>query len=225
MAPKISTPVLDMSDFLNQPRQTDANFHLETAYYWHDLGRSQLLHMPLVYSAFEYRCGVERTLFELYALMKGLKLVPEEVNRIKDMGDLVKRLFQLWGGNKEAELAITFNEIYASEQMGVAVSKPDIGRLKRLWAQLSQYCHAQRYPDKTWNDDSWVKRGYDTLDATLKYIKEIMLDKKFGFMDFPTMPPEAYDLSRDFISGSLDEASLRVRLKLMKPIIEIRGRR
>ena len=216
-------PVIDLSEFLNKKRVGDANSHLETGYYWHELGRTKELHLPLMYAALEYRSAIERILFELYYLMADLRLSPSDIDSLRNVHDIISAMEDFVEGNRQTvKRFIRFNTIYSTYQIGIGVSEPDVRRLLKFWRSLSVYCHAQKFPQETWASSHWIQDGYGCLEAVLEYLKEIT--KTRGFLSKSSLPPEALDLLNKFVANELDEDALRKRLQLMKPIIEARPR-
>ena len=216
-------PVIDLSEFLNKEREGDANSHLETGYYWHDLGRSNELHLPLIYAAIDYRCSIERILLELYSLMADLRLSPSDIDSLRSVHDIISAMEDFVEGNRQTvKRFIRFNTIYLTYQIGIDVSEPDVRRLLKFWGSLSVYCHAQKFPQETWASSHWIQDGYGCLKAVLEYLKEIT--KNRGFLSKSSLPPEALDLLNKFVANELDEDALKKRLQLMKPIIEARAK-
>lgn len=216
-------PLIDMSEFLNKERKGDANSHLETGYYWHDLGKTNNLHLPLGYAAYEYRCATERILLELYHLMADLRLTPQEIESLRNIHDVILAMERFVEGNSQTvRRFIRFNTIYARNQIEHEVSEPDVQRLLKFWKSLSVYCHAQKVPEKTWESTQWIQAGYDCLEAVLEYLREIT--KSRGFISIAKLPPEAIDLLNQFCADDIDEGALIKRLELMKPIIEARAK-
>lgn len=217
------TPAIDLSEFLNKEREGDANSHLEIGYYWHDLGRTEELHLTLVYAALEYRCAIERILLELYDLMADLGLTPSDIDSLRKVHDIISAMEKLVEGNRQTvKRFIRFNTIYSTYQIGIDVSETDVRRLLKFLGSLSVYCHAQKIPQETWNSTQWIQDGYSCLEGVLEYLKEIT--KNRGFLSKSSLPPEALDLLNKFVANELDEEALKKRLQLMKPIIEARAK-
>lgn len=219
-----------MPKYITKNRETDANCHIEIAYEWQKAGRRKLLHSPLVYAAFEYRCAIERLIFELYDLMKEMRLSDEEADKLKKLRSLVSMVHGLAGGDKQKlKAALRFNAVYVSEMISpssglrMEVSEPDVGKLHGLWSNLSEYCHRQLMPAKTWESQEWVAQGYELLEQVREYIWSITVTKNFGIMAVSTMPQEAQELREKFIEGRIGEPSLKTSLRIMKPIIEARS--
>ncbi|MCH8013308.1 MAG: hypothetical protein IH823_00705 [Candidatus Dadabacteria bacterium] len=217
-------PVIDLSEFLNKNRPGDANSHMEIGYYWHELGKSNELHLPLGYAASEYRCAIERILLELFSLMAGLRLSPQDIESLRSIHDIISAMKDFVKGNSETvERFIRFNTIYVTYQSGIRLSEPDVQKLLKFWKSLSVYCHAQKMPEDTWNSTQWIKDGYSCLEAVLEYLKAIT--KYRGFIQISSLPPEAIELLNFFVANKVDEEALKTRLKLMKPIIEARAKK
>ena len=174
-----------------------------------------------MYAALEYRSAIERILLELYSLMAELKLTDEEIDSLRSIHDVISAIEEFVGGNRQAvERFIRYYTIYATYQIGIDVSETDVTKLIKFWKSLSTYCHAQKEPEETWQSTQWIQDGYTCLEAVLGYLKEIT--KNRGFYSISSLPPEAQDLLSKFVANELDEDAVKIRLKIMKPIIEAR---
>ncbi|MFC1481078.1 hypothetical protein ACFL6E_02400 [Candidatus Neomarinimicrobiota bacterium] len=230
-----SEPSHPLDHLVMSNRGVDANFHLEQGNDWHQIGYPSLLHSPLIYAAFEYRCAIERIILELYDLMKELNIATEEFSSLKNISDIIKKIRQLEGGSHDAAArAIRFNAVYfkemiaeMAEKAGISkeMAEPDLRKLSKLWGHLSEYCHGQMLPAETWNSPEWVKKGYALLDEALEYLRALKIEKHFGYMGESSLPTEALDLKKKFIDEEINESALITRLRIMKPIIEARGRK
>ena len=58
-----------IEDYINNKREVTLEYHLLAAREWRRYGEQDQLHTPLIYSAFEYRCAIERFVFEIFVLM------------------------------------------------------------------------------------------------------------------------------------------------------------
>lgn len=182
-----------------------------------------MLHSPLVYAAFEYRCSIERIIIELYSLIKDLNLTDEEISTLKDTATVVKKILQVAGGSHEMiARALRFNAVFTEEMIADIVglkkpmAEPDLRRLLKLWGKLSEYCHRQLIPDDSWDSPEWIVNGYRQLEEARVYLFEIKVESHFGYMVESSMKPEAQDLKRKFIDEAIDEAGLRESLRRIK---------
>jgi hypothetical protein len=97
---------------------------------------------------------------------------------------------------------------------------PDIRRCKRLINEVSVYCHCQLNPDNTINDPAgeWFVRGIALIDEVFDLLHPLLSTDR-GVLERRTMPPEISHLLSEYIAGTIDSSSVRIRLELMQPIL------
>ncbi len=217
---------MNLNQIINEKRCVSAEYHVIVARAWKQHGQANDSQSPLVYAAFEYRCAIERVVFELYGIMHNELPGDEISNQIGSFSGLVKQVHDLAGGNKKKLYRVLkFNSI-VSEFMCLhkTMSVPDVGKLQEFWSKASNYCHQQIIPNETWKSPEWVRKGYKLLDRVDRYLQEILFDHLFGAMSEKKMPAEVIDAKKAFVTEEIDEAGLRNRLKLMEPVLELRFR-
>jgi hypothetical protein len=215
---------MNLDQVINGTRWVSADYHVVAAQAWKEHGKVGSKQSPLIYSAFEYRCAIERAVLELYTIMHDELPEAEEVSPIGNFSNLIKKVNQLGGGNRKLLYRVLkFNSIL-SEFAGLekTLSVPDVGKLHGYWAKLSEYCHRQILPDVTLNSLAWVQKGYELLEEVDRYLKHLLIDHLFGAMPESGMPHEVLQAKRDYVAEKIDEVQLRLRLKLMEPVLERR---
>lgn len=208
--------------FIQTDRGNSAGVHLVLARQWRLFGEPKLLHSPLVYSAFEYRMAIERIVFELFALMKQLRYVSEdEAKKLEKLTSVITQIMEIIGSSKNLYRILMFNSmLFDSDTNSLGkLSVPDIGKLKKFWYSLSDFCHMKINPENSWLSEGYVKAGYILLNDVEKYLWEIKVEKQFGFYHMETWQPEVVQLADDYVNSKIDENSVRTRLSLMKPVI------
>lgn len=221
---------MNMEDIINRERETTAKFHAVVAQSWRRIGEGRLLHSPLVYSAFEYRLAIERIAFELYWLMKREHLLPkggfskEELRKIQSFSSLVSKICQDSGSKLKLYRILSFNRVFSQifTQLPQTLSIPDIGKLQNYWERLSEYCHRQLEPSKTWESSQWIKKGYSRLNEVESYIWQICVSERFGWLQEGSLPNELLKEKDKYMRGELNESQLKRRMELIKPVLELK---
>ena len=209
---------------INSPRETSAEYHILSARSWRQTGESKRLHTPLVYAAFEYRCAIERTAVELYATMRDDIEGADDMSKIGSFGALLSRIREIGGGNEKLlQRTLIFNRIVAEfAPLEKPLAMPSPSKLHDFWTKLSAYCHRQLHPGKTWELPEWVERGYGLLDEVDCYLVFLYVEHSFGAVPTSSLQPEVKQTKIDFLTERIDENQLRLRLKIMAPVLEDR---
>jgi hypothetical protein len=216
-----------IDDIVNGERDTTAGYHFRMARAWRLIGEKNNLHSPLAYSAFEFRCSIERYLFELLVLIRNRKPSKSDLSASANISTLRKTIYAAAGGKKEFERSLIFNSLYSQgsgSPKNVWISLPDIALMERHWSRLSEYCHRQLQPQKTWKSmgNKWLLDGYRLLNQVEEYLWEITVSSRFGWVRPSTMEPEMRQALNDFVQGRITQATLETRLSIMGPIIAAR---
>jgi hypothetical protein len=100
---------------------------------------------------------------------------------------------------------------------------PDIRRCKRLRTDLNPYCHCQLDPEMTVrnNTGAWFVSGVASVQETCDLL-EPLLNEPQGVLAPNTMPAEVRDVFDAYLSGSIDPSSARIRLEIMRPVLDQR---
>jgi len=212
---------------LKRKRGNSAGYHCALGQKWRRLGEPDKNHNALVYAAFEFRIAIERIVFELYALIRSLKNIPDdEVDKYESITNNITYLMEIVMNQKNLYRLLKFNSIWFHEVSSFRseLSVPDIKILKNFWHGLSDYCHMQVKPNITWESPEWISNAYSFLNEVEKYLWEIKVKKHFGFPQIITWPQEVQDLLDTYVREEIDDAGVKTRLRLMKPVIEARFR-
>ena len=212
---------------LKGKRENSAGYHCMLGQKWRRFGEHDKNHNALVYAAFEFRLAIERIVFELYALIRSLKDIPDdEVDKYENITNLITYIMEIVESQKNLYRLLKFNSIWFHEVIPYPseISIPDISVLKKYWHGLSDYCHMQIKPTATWESPDWINKSYSLLNEVEKYLWEITVTKHFAFPQLNTWQPEVLDLLDMYVREEIDDAGVRTRLRLMKPVIEARFR-
>ncbi len=217
----------DLDRIVNGKRQTSAGYHFLAGRGWRLLGEPRKLHSPLAYSAFEFRSSVERSVFELFHLVRKNNFSPEDLRAAERFSSLRTALLKAEGGKRLFQRKLEFNRLYA-QACGLPQrywpSVPDIGILEMYWSKLSDYCHRQLRPNITWDSmgGNWITQGYQLLNEVESYLWMITVSHQIGWFQPDTLPPEMLQTRNDYLDGVIDADAVTMRVRLMEPVVRER---
>ena len=105
--------VFTLKDILERERETSSGYHFLMGRAWRLLGEEKNLHSPLAYAAFEYRCAIERCLFELFYLIRDTHFSSDDLKATKQCSSLVKIILRSEGGKLKLQRKMMFNRLVA----------------------------------------------------------------------------------------------------------------
>ena len=172
----------------------------------------------LVFACLEARNAIEQLWFELLMLIHGGAMdreLFEKCRRRRDgflaaIGEAEPRYRRL---SRFTAVAMNLDSHAPCE--GIAW---DLGRLKRLWQSLSNYCHAQAHPAATLSDPEWIATGYALIDEVFAYFEQEMSGGATAMLRPDDMTPEARMIWEDFAAKRIDEEQVRIRLRIVQPL-------
>jgi hypothetical protein len=221
----------DLGRIVHHERDLISGYHLMMGRGWRIIGEQEKLHSPLAYSAFEFRCSIERVLIELFVLVKDKKVTRDDLKNLNSVSNVRKAIHRACGGKKEFERTQIFNRLYSqggNSPPEIWISRIDVELLERNWSLLSEYCHRQLEPYKTWKSmgNQWLNDGYKLLNEVEGYLWSILVSSHIGWVQPSTMQPEMLEALKDFVSGKITQSILETRMTIMGPIIHkrVRGR-
>ncbi len=217
----------DLNMIVHHERDLSSGYHLMVARGWRIIGEKDSLHSPLAYSAFEFRCAIERVLIELFVLVKDKMPTKADIHTMNTVSSLRKAIYRACGGKTEFKRFQIFNRLFVQGSglpPNVSVAMVDIDYLERLWSKLSDFCHRQLRPHETWKSqgDRWLKKGYQMLNEAERYLWSIMVTSHIGWVQPSELQPEMREALDQFVGGEITQRTLETRLNLMGPIIKKR---
>lgn len=222
---------MELTEILKEPRETSGDYHVAAGMAWRRYGEKDLLHSPLVYSAFEFRLGIERYALEIYylilkdGLISGAGFTNEELKKIDRFSSLIKLLHENAGNKSKLFRAFVFNSVFTGvfSPLRKRLSIPDIGRFHDYWQRLSVYCHRQLQLKITWKSGDWIKKGYELLNEVESYLWEISVKEAYGWVSKSTLTSDLQDERERFINDpNITESQLKIRMQLIKPALDFR---
>ena len=219
----------DLNKIVERKRDTSAGYHFLAGRAWRMIGEPNKLHSPLAYGAFEFRCSIERSVFELFVLIRNNNLSKDDLKSADKLSRLRKAILRSEGGQDLFHRKLMFGRLFAKSSgapSGYWPSVPDLGKLESLWAKLSEYCHRQLQPKATWESmgNEWLNDGYRLLNEVESYLWEVTVTSPIGWVPLDSLPSEMKQARVDYIEGRITDQELETRMTLMAPVLESRFR-
>ena len=207
---------------LESPRQVTSVFHLQQVQRLLEFDGGRELDSVLVYASVELRAAIERTLFELMYLVRELEISEADIKRARSIRGLDALL-------READNSYTktmeFTRLVSETTPGTpSVAAIDTGYLRRRWQDLSEYCHLQFRPDRSFEspERAFQRKGFALLREVLDRFEGWYRAGTMGLLKRSSMPEETRGIYDEFVAGSIDADQARRMLSLSEPILRRR---
>lgn len=92
--------------------------------------------------------------------------------------------------------------------------------LRKSWGIISQYLHWIGATSETIDNSEWKCNAIKEITCTVKPIWQKITSGRIGAMQIETMPQPALDIWRDYKSGTIDAKSAKIRLEIVKPLLD-----
>ena len=206
---------------LEEPRQVTSDWHLRQAKRLLEFDADRELDTVLVYAALELRAAIERTLFELLYLVRECEISDAEIRRARSLDGLQALLRE---ADSSYRKTIEFSRLITETTGGPAISPIDTGYLRRVWSELSEYCHLQFEPARSFASPSreFQQRGFRLLREVLGRFVEWYSAASMGLIKRSSMPEETRAIYDKFVSDEIDADAARRMLKLAEPVLRMR---
>jgi hypothetical protein len=197
------------------PRQEESKWHVTQAMTLLKASEETNKSISLVtYAALEMRQAIEQEMFTIVRLVHRGRNEAALLERCKKKDGLFKALLA-------AEPDYT-NRCYLmsviSEEFPIfpRVANWDIKQLKKLWLELSGYCHSPQSLT-THLDEVWYRKAQETVARAHHYMFSIMeVSKGTGVLILDTVKPAYRKNCDDFLAGKLTRSELRPALRELK---------
>jgi len=206
-------------EIIDAPREVTSEWHILQAAAWLEYDKGRGLDNVLVYAAVELRAAIERTLFELLYLLKEHDISEADIRRSRSQKGLEALLREADASYRKT---IEFTQLVASVTPGMpVVSVIDTAYLRRMWSKLSEYCHFQIEPDKTFNSENrqFQRRGFQLLKDVLDRFIEWRGKGNMGIIKRSSMPDLTRSIYDKFVGEGIDANQVKLRLKIIKPAL------
>jgi hypothetical protein len=203
---------LSLSRLLLKPRECASDWLIIQAYELACAGQRYSSHSLLVFSCLETRNAIEQLWFEILTLVHDGEMSEDYFHQCR------KRSDGFLAAIGQAEPKYRQLSRFSSLVMEVDSKAPyrgiawDLGKLKRIWHALSDYCHAHGHPAPTIQSTEWVQKGYGLVEEAYKHFQEQMTGGATALMKPQSMTPSTRIVWESFIEGKLSEAEVKVQL-------------
>lgn len=146
----------------------------------------------------------------------------EELKKTESFSSVLSLICEDQGSKLKLYRVLTFNRAWAQAftPLRKTLSIPDVGKLRKYWQRLSDYCHRQLESSETWESPEWVCKGYGLLNEVETYIWELCVTNERGWVTVSSLPQELLDERQQYIMGELTESQLKKRLQIIKPVLD-----
>ncbi len=208
---------------LANPIIDHSSWHFFQAVSWADLAKRTQRPSALHYGAFELRYGIEYLLFEILVLSnRGLT---EEEYR-KCVGDPHAMKKMLHSSQVEYGKRVEFTRILLD--LDTRAPKLRFWKLEELfkfWGIASELLHFVGAHSRTYGDGIWFVKCLARLESILDPLWVASTTTLgFGLLSKDTMQPEVQAAWEEFSAGTLKEEDLKIRMRIVQPILSERGR-
>lgn len=207
---------------LEEPRQVTSDWHLRQAKRLLEFDAGRELDSVLVYAALELRASIERTLFELLYLVRECEISDAEITRARSVKGLQALLREADASYRKT---IEFTRLIVAATPGSpAISPIDTGYLLRKWSALSEYCHLQFEPARSFASPNreFQRRGFGLLHEVLGRFAEWYGSASMGLIQRSSMPAETRAIYDKFVANEVDADAARRMLELAEPVLRQR---
>ena len=172
----------------------------------------------LVYAALEARNAIEQLWFDILVVLHRGEMTREFVEQVRHRRDGV--LAAIREAAPDYRKLVTFSALCMEldSRRPVDLIVWDLGRLKKWWHALSNYCHAQLEPVTTLQNPAWVKTGVTLVNEIYAYFSGQMSRGATGIMRIDDMKPTTRLIWDDFQAGRIDEEQAAIRLEIVRPL-------
>jgi hypothetical protein len=207
---------------LERPREVVSHWHVKQVVRLLAFDSGRCLDTVLVYAAVELRAAIERTLLELLFLVKELQLTDDEMRRARSRQGVDAML-------QEADTAyrktVEFTRLAAEVTPGVPpITAVDTAYLRRRWQDLSEYCHAQTEPAKTFESPNrtFQRDGFRIVREVVEHFLRMYQRGYVGLLARSSMPAETRAIYDRFIANEIDADQAKRMLAIAEPVLRRR---
>ncbi|MBA2351249.1 MAG: hypothetical protein H0V78_05520 [Burkholderiales bacterium] len=184
---------------------------------WLDLVKRTGQFAALHYASIDGRLAIEHLVFEQIIITAGAALTEENYKRLlSEPRKLSKLLEQIVPDHEKLQ---DFTEIIGSLSSGIPrVNKWNIKKLMRSWGILSSYLHWSGSHIQTTESPEWQGQAIQKVAQIIEPLWEKMNSALSGCMCIESMKPQVRSVWEDFRAGTIDAASVRIRLEIVRPL-------
>jgi hypothetical protein len=204
---------VQLSKWLTEPRQCRADWLMIHARKLAVAAKQANSATLLVYSCLETRNAIEQLCFEILLVVQSNEIRKEDFFKWR------KRKDGFLAAIHELEPKYRLLSQFSAIVMEVDRKVPyrgiawDLKKLKKNSHAISEYCHAQGDSVSTLESEEWIETGYKLVEETYEYFHSQMAGGATVIMPPEKMSYNTRLIWEDFLSQSIDEEQVRVRLR------------
>lgn len=187
---------------------------------WLDLFERSNAWPTLLYTCIEGRYGIEYLLFEELVVGTGANLSREDYERcVQEPTKLAKAINRLLPDyEKLQQFTSVIVSLAPPEIPSIIHWKPK--ELMKAWGDLSKYLHWCGHRLETAESAEWKKTALSDVKGVLTPIWNKVTSGQSACMHPDQMHAEIRELWVEFKEGRVDTAGARIRMNLLKPLLE-----
>jgi len=204
---------------------SDSAWHVHAALSW--LGYSLVKDAPtsLHYSAMHLRLGIEHLWFDIFVASQGASISMQEYEKALSSSTKLYKMIDSLSPNyrKFVDFVHMTNE-FDSTPPPPSIAW-DIDRLKRIHGETSErLLHFGGVPAAGFRDTSWISSQVAFLKEHEEWMWHNMTTRGNLVVYRPDglQKPEVFSIWNEFSAGTLDHEGVRIRLKILQPLLKHR---
>lgn len=205
--------------FLEQPRKVTSGWHFIQLKKWIEFDNGRELDSVLVYASLEARSAIERYWMELLALISSGVLTPEQEKHCESKKGLLAEI-------QKAEPDIAKRIEFSNAALAFYPFIPnhptvDMKYLIRSWHKLSDYCHKQLRPGRSWESpkNTFQKAGFVLLKDLVFKLGMLLGSGTQAILSNDDLAPEIADLYSQYMNGEVNINQVKRQLEIMEPVL------
>lgn len=176
-------------------------------------------HFPaLLYSCIEGRFGIEYLMFEELIISTGARLSRADYRRCVNEGHKLYKLIDELSPDHEMLKQFTA-AVVSLDPLAPNLTYWDMNDLRRSWGILSEYVHWMGSKIETTEKQSWRASAANRVEQIIWPLWEKITSGRSGLLHPKDMKPKVFEVWEDFKNGKTDEAGVRIRLQLIRPLV------
>jgi hypothetical protein len=199
----------------------DSAGYLFRAVSWLEHYRREQYFPSLLYACIEGRMAIEYLLFEILVIGTGANLSVSDYQKcLKDRTKLDKAIGRLI---PDYERIQAFTAVLVEFEPSLPrMLHWDIKELKRMWGELSEHLHWLGAKNLTVENTTWCNAAYTKVESVLHPLWSKLSSGQSMVMHPDKMNPEINEVWVQFNSGKIDIESVRLRLQILKPLLNLK---
>ena len=203
----------------------DSTWHFQLAITWVANATRRGSTAPLMYSAIHLRLGIEKLWFEIFEVALGLSVSSTDYEKAFKKSTTLYKLIDQLSPSYQKFAAFTEAVREIELRIGPPAAQWDIARLKHLHGETSErLLHLGGWAKAGLDNAKWRNEQLQFLSENVKWI--IGYATRQGnlvvYRPESLQKPEIFDIWTAFAEGHIDLQAVKVRLKIVHPMLPTR---